>query len=439
MAFSLGALSLSQAAVFNPQTAVLDNGMEVVVIPNHRAPIVQHMVWYRVGSADEGPDEKGVAHFLEHLMFKGTKKLAPGEFSNIVALNGGEENAFTSQDFTAYYQTVAKDRLEIMMANEADRMVNLRLSDDVVLPEREVVREERRGRIDNRPSSQLSEVMQASFYLAHPYRYPIIGWDADIQGLTTEKALRFYRKWYAPNNAILVVAGDVTLEDVLPLARKYYGPVEPRALPERKRAVEPEQLAARRVTLESERVSVPNLSIRYHAPGYRVAEGNDAYALQVLDQVIGTGPNSLLYQRLVLDGDRVAQVGSGYAADSYDGTHFSFYVAPKTGVDIEEAERLLRNEVGRILEEGVPAEAVEQAKKQLQSASVFARDSLTLAPGIFGRALTTGSSVEAVENWPETIRAVTVDDVNRVLRRFVRDEASVTGVLLPKTARNEGS
>ena len=213
----------SLAGVFNPETFTLKNGMQVVLVKNHRVPVVTHMVWYKVGSADEGPGETGIAHFLEHLMFKGTKTRKPGEFSAIVARNGGQENAFTSTDYTAYYQTIAKERLELVMEMEADRMTNLVITDQEVEPERLVVLEERRSRIDNRPGSILSEHINSALYLNHPYRNPVIGWEHDIKGLTINRILAFYKKWYAPNNAILVVAGDVTLNVLKPLAEKYYG------------------------------------------------------------------------------------------------------------------------------------------------------------------------------------------------------------------------
>ncbi len=217
----------AEAGVFDPETFTLDNGLKVVVVTNRRAPIVTHMIWYRVGAADEAPGESGLAHFLEHLMFKGTKNTEPGEFTRIVAENGGVQNAFTSYDYTAYFQTVARDRLEIMMRYEADRMTNLQLTDEIVDPERQVVLEERRSRVGNNPSSQLWEQANATLFLNHPYRVPVIGWEHEIKQLSTEGALAFYRKWYAPNNAVLVVAGDVTAEDVRPLAEKYYGPIAP--------------------------------------------------------------------------------------------------------------------------------------------------------------------------------------------------------------------
>ena len=233
---TLAASSAGQASIFNPETFTLDNGMEVVVVPNHRAPVVAHWVWYRVGTADSPPGKSGLPHFLEHLMFKATETIPQGEFSKIVARNGGNDNALTSYDFTAYYQMIARDRLELVMGMEADRMVNLQLTEEAVLPERDVVIEERRSRIENEPGSLLGEQLNAAQYLHHPYRLPVIGWMHEMQSYTLEDAIDFYKIWYAPNNAILVVAGDITAEELKPMAERTYGQVPSRPVPERERA-----------------------------------------------------------------------------------------------------------------------------------------------------------------------------------------------------------
>ncbi len=427
-----GLASPAQARVFDPETFTLANGLQVVVIENHRAPIVTHMVWYKVGAADESAGESGNAHFLEHLMFKGTTTLGPGEFSEIIAQNGGQENAFTSYDYTAYFQTVAADRLEIVMRHEADRMANLVLTDEVVLPERDVILEERRSRVDNEPGSQMRETMQAALFLNHPYRLPVIGWEHEIRSLSTETALAFYRRWYAPNNAILVVAGDVDPDEVRRLAEKYYGQVPAGEVPERVRPAEPPQHAARRVTLESARVRQPSLSISYLAPGHNSAGSEHADALQVLDQILGGGATSRLYRSLVVEQGLAASAGSGYSPTAYDLSSFDFYVSPRPGVDMDKLEAALRAEVTRVIRDGVTEDEVALAKRQLQAQAVFARDSLGTAPNIFGRALTSGRSVEDVESWPEHIGAVTVEQVNAATRATLRDVQSVTGLLLPE-------
>lgn len=421
-----------KAKIFDPQSFTLDNGLQVVVITNRRAPIVTHMLWYRVGAADEAPGESGLAHFLEHLMFKGTKTLGPGEFSQIIALNGGRENAFTSQDFTGYYQMVARDRLEIVMRHEADRMVNLVLTDDIVLPERDVVLEERRSRVDNEPSAKLWEMVNATLFLNHPYRVPVIGWEHEIRQLTTEGALAFYRRWYAPNNAILIVAGDVTADDVLPLAERYYGVIPRGDVPERRRVEEPPQNAARSVTLESPRVRQPSLSITYQAPSYKRGDSQHAYALQVLDEIIGGGTTSRLYRALVVEQGLAAGAGSSYDPSAYDVSTFGFHVSPRLGVEIEQLERALRTEIKRLLTDGVNQEEVTAAQRRLEAVAVYARDDLSTGARVFGAALTTGSSVEDVEAWPERIKAVTVDQVNEAAKAVLRANASVTAYLLPK-------
>jgi len=432
LAAAVGRPEQALAKVFDPVSFTLDNGMQVVVVVNRRAPIVHHSVWYRVGAADEQAGESGLAHFFEHLMFKGTANLAPGEFSEIVAANGGRENAFTSWDYTGYYQTVAADRLEIMMKNEADRMVNLVLTDDVVLPEREVVREERRSRIDNEPASQLGELSRAVQFLNHPYRIPIIGWDHEIEQLSTEAAVAFYNKWYAPNNAILIVAGDVEPEQVRALAEKYYGAIARKAVPERKRVIEPPQNAPREVRLESPRVRQPQVSVTYLAPSYRQSEGNEAYALQVLSEIIGGGATARLYSRLVVEQAVAGSAGAGYNPTNYDYSTFTFYVAPRPGGDLEATEGAMRAQIAELLENGVSEAEVVAAKKRLVAGAVFARDNLSTAPRVIGAALTTGGSLEQIEAWPDRIAEVTAADVNSALKQVLRDEQSVTSYLLPK-------
>ncbi|GAB4356049.1 MAG: pitrilysin family protein [Kiloniellaceae bacterium] len=433
---ALGQPQAARAKVFDPVSFTLDNGLQVVVVVNRRAPIVYHSVWYRVGAADEQAGESGLAHFLEHLMFKGTENLAPGEFSDIIAANGGRENAFTSWDYTAYFQTVAADRLEIMMRHEADRMANLRLTDDVVLPEREVVREERRSRIDNEPASQLGELSRAVQFLNHPYRIPIIGWDHEIEQLSTEAAVAFYDKWYAPNNAILIIAGDVDPQQVRDLAAKYYGVIPAKDVPERRRVVEPPQNAPREVRLTSPRVRQPQVSISYLAPSYRQAEADgdasEAYALQVASEIIGGGATARLYSRLVVEQGIAGGAGAGYSANNYDYSTFEFYVAPRPGQEVEPSEAALRQEIAKLLESGVTEEEVAAAKKRLVAGAVFARDNLSTAPRVIGAALTTGGSLEQVESWPQRIAEVTAEQVNAALRDVLREEQSVTSYLLPE-------
>ena len=331
-------MSPLQAAVFNPETFTLDNGLQVVVVEKARAPIVVQMVWYKVGAADEPPGKSGIAHFLEHLMFKGTPSVPSGEFSKIVAANGGSDNAFTSQDYTAYVQRVASDKLELVMRMEADRMANLLLTDDKVAPERSVVQEERRQRTDNSPSAQLYERRRAVTYLRHPLSAnPVIGWRREIDGLTTEDALAFYRRHYAPDNAVLIVSGDVTAAEVRRLAEKYYGPIPRRSVPERVRPAEPDQLAAKRVTMKSPRVHVPSVAITWRAPSYAAGEIRHAYPLLVLSDILGGGGTSRLHRRLVIEEKAASGAGAGYLGTALDMGEFSISASALAGGDIVKA------------------------------------------------------------------------------------------------------
>src|SRR5882672_10047319 len=309
---ALASLSAARAAVFNPSTITLANGLQVVVIENHRAPVVTHMVWYRVGAADEARGKTGIAHFLEHLMFKGTKTVPPRAFSEIVARLGGSENAFTTEDYTAYFQSVSVDHLEEMMKLEADRMVNLVLTDDVVLPERDVILEERRQRIDNDAGSQLMEMARAALFLNLPLHTPTIGWETEMRGLTTADAIAWHQKWYEPGNAIVVISGDVTMDQVRPLAEKYYGAVPATAVPARARPDEPAQFAPRRVTKEDPRVQLASWSRLYQAPSYHRGAKEHAYALEVLAELLGGGTSSRLYRSLVVEQKLATSAGSNY-------------------------------------------------------------------------------------------------------------------------------
>ena len=422
--------SQATAQTFDLEAFTLDNGLQVVVIPNHRAPIVQHMVWYKVGAADEPTGKSGIAHFLEHLMFKGTETKAPGEFRELIARIGGRHNAFTSSDYTAYFQNVARDRLEIVMTHEADRMANLVLSDEEVLPEREVILEERRSRIDNAPQAQLTEMIEAALYMNHPYQRPVIGWEHEMRGLTTEDAMAFYRLWYAPNNAILIVAGDITAEALRPMAEATYGRVPARAVPLRARPLEPKQNAPRRVVLEDARVRQPAVAIHYLAPSFNARERDQAYALQVLNAILGGGPTSRLKRTLAVEQALAARVGSWYRPDSLDSTTFGFYASPRPGVDLALVERALRAQIRRLCDYGVNEAEVAAAKRRLKTSRIYARDQLGTVPRVIGRALTTGRSLVDIQSWPERIEAVTVEQINRVARQVFEPRNSVTGLLV---------
>ncbi|NIY75487.1 insulinase family protein [Thalassospira sp. HF15] len=422
---------LSLAAVFNPQTATLDNGMQVVLVENHRAPVVTHMVWYKVGSADEPRGVSGIAHFLEHLMFKGTDDIAPGDFSKIVARNGGNDNAFTSWDYTGYFQNIARDRLDLVMKMEADRMRNLKLSDDVVLPERDVIIEERRSRLDNNPGALLGEQMRASLYMAHPYGRSIIGWRNEMEKLSTEDALEFYHDWYAPNNAILVVAGDITMDELLPMAKKYYGVIPRGKDMTRNRVQEPVQHAPRKVTMRDPQVGQASWSRYYLAPSYNTDDNNDAAPLDVLSEIIGSGTTSRFFKSLVVDQKIASSVGTFYNPVAVDLATFGVYGVPRGDVDLADLEQAIDGEIAKLLAGGITQDELDRAKQKLLDSAVFARDSLSAGARVLGQSLAVGLTVDQVESWPDRISAVTVDQVNDAAKRVFNDKKSVTGWLMP--------
>ncbi len=421
----------SEAAVFNPETFTLANGMQVVVVTNRRAPVVSHHVWYKVGSADSPVGKSGLAHFLEHLMFKGTDTLAAGEFSRIVARNGGNENAFTGQDYTGYFQTIAKDRLETVMRMEADRMTHLKLEPEEVRTERDVVLEERSMRVDNDPGSRLGELVNATQYLNHPYRLPVIGWRHEMASYSREDALAFYRTWYAPDNAVLIVAGDIDAAELRPLAEKYYGVIPARPIPARHRLVEPPQDAPREVDLSDPRVQQPTLIRSYLAPSFSAGASQHAYPLEVLAQVLGGTSTSRLYRSLVIEQKLASSAGAYYHGTALDLTTLQAYASPRPGVSLEDLEAALDAELARLKSEPVTEAEVKRATSRMIAEAVYARDSLSTAVRSFGAALATGRTVADVEAWPERIGAVTAADVNAAAAYVLDPGRSVTGRLRP--------
>ena len=419
------------ASLFNPECFALDNGLEVIVVPNRRAPVVAHWLWYRVGTADSPIGKSGLPHFLEHLMFKGTERIPPGEFSKIVARHGGNDNAVTSHDFTAYFQMIAKDRLPLMLEMEADRMVNLRLNDSEVYPERDVILEERRQRIENEPAASLSEQLAAAQWLHHPYRLPVIGWEHEIASYTRQDCELFYEKWYAPNNAVLVVVGDIDAAELRPMVEATYGKIPARPLPERSRLKEPPQHAERRIILRDGRVRQPNLIRSWLAPSL-ISEGRQhAYPLEVLSQCLGGGATGRLYRALVVEQGLAAGAGAFYRGGSRDDTSLRLYASPRPGVEIERLEAALEAEVQRLLKDGVTEEEVTRVKRRMLAETIYALDSLNGAAQIFGSALTTGLTVAEVESWPAKVAAVTASEVAAAAREVMRPERSVLAMLLP--------
>ncbi len=352
----------------------LKNGLEVVVIPDHRTPVVTHMIWYKVGSADETPGKSGLAHFLEHLMFKGTSKNPEGRFSQTLATIGGQENAFTTLDYTAYFQRIAKEYLPLVMDFEADRMTGLVLTDANVLSERDVVLEEFNMRVANSPEARIGEQVSAALYLNHPYGRPVIGWHSEIEKLNREDALAFYRRFYTPNNAILVIAGDVTGDEVKPLAEKTYGKVERVAeVPPRVRPQEPEPVAVRQLTMADGRVAQPSLQRSYLVPSAHSAKSGEAEALEVLAHILGSGETSRIYRDLVVD-QHVATVAGGYYDDTaLDETRFGLFASPLPGVSFSTVETALDGVIAKLVDEGITQSELDRAKTRLIADAVYAR------------------------------------------------------------------
>lgn len=407
------------------------------MIENRRAPIVTQMVWYKAGAADEVQGVSGIAHFLEHLMFKGTTNLAPGEFNRIVARYGGRDNAFTGHDYTAYFQSVSRDRLDAMMRIEADRMANLTLAEREVLSERDVVLEERRQVVDQRPSSRMREQMAAALFANHPYGRPIIGWEHEITTLSRRDALDWYARWYAPNNAMLIVSGDVSAEEVRALAERHYGPIARKAVPERARAQEPPPVAARRVELRDPRVRQPSWSRAWLAPSHNralpgVLGADAADALDLAAEIIGGGPTSPLARALVHDRPLASGAAASYDSANLDLSAFWVFASPRDGTELRALETAIEETLARILREGVSDDDVARAKRRTLDQAVFARDGIATAPRAFGTAFATGKDVAWVETWPQRIAAITTEQVNAVLRAVLGQDGHVTGTLLPR-------
>lgn len=413
------------AEVFNPKTFHLPNGMQVVLVENHRAPVVSHMVWYNVGAADEEPGKSGLAHFFEHLMFKGTDTVAPGEFSKIVKRLGGNDNAFTSQDYTGYYQSIPKEHLEKVMKMEADRMTNLDASEENILTERDVIIEERKQRTDNNPSAILREEVNHALFANHPYGTPVIGWMSEIKGLTPDSVREFYDRWYAPNNAILIVSGDMTVKELRPLAEKYYGQIEPTSVPDRLLPNPAPIKTDHRITYRDPRVGTPVIQFNYRAP-----RGSEA--LEILASAFGGTTTSQLYKSLVVEQKKAVQAGIHYTPVTRGPGAVTVYAVPAPGTSVGDMESALQAEIDQLLDQGLPENEIERAQQRLVDAAVYDRDSLMGPAMIIGRALTAGFDLDYVENWPEAIKAVTMDDViNMRDQIFQGDNQPIISYLLP--------
>lgn len=418
-----------------PETFLLSNGMQVIAIPIHKVPAVSHMVWYKVGALDEPPGKSGIAHFLEHLMFKGTEKFGPGELTKRVASYGGDDNAFTGEDYTAYYQDVPVDKLPLVMELEADRMRGLLLDRNDVMTERDVILEERRSRTDNVPASLLVEKMRHSLFPDHHYGIPVIGWKEEMEELTREDALKMYETYYSPNNAILVVAGDITVRQLKKLAEKYYGDIPQSTIPPR---VLPETLGPVTASLlvhKDPLVTRPEWMRYYRAPSKKWGDTHRTEALEVLSQVLGGGETSRLYKTLVLDRQIAVNAGAGYSDLALGPSVLALYAIPKEGTSLQALEKGVEEVIATLIKEGIAEDELRRAKTVLKADALYGRDGFKTQALLYGEVAVLGLPMDYVEAWPSRIDLVKSEDVLDAARVVLAEENEVTGYLMPDKSK----
>ena len=425
--------------VFNAQSATLDNGMQIIVVPNKRAPVVHHMLWYKVGAADEEWGKGGLAHFFEHLMFRGTVKLPDGEFSRKIASLGGRENAFTGQDYTAYFETISVNYLGDVMEMEADRMVNLDLSDDVINTERKVIMEERRQRLENDPFGRFREKFNQVLYPNHPYGMPIIGWMHEIESYTAEDVRNFYKKYYAPNNAVLVITGDVSFDKALELAKKHYGPLEPsHNLPERNWT----ELPANLVEGLTQKLIFTDPQIRqtYWQKTFLVpSEPMDqkrAMALDLIEEILSSGQAAPIYKTLIQDKALAISANLNYSGVKKSWGNVNFSASFKSPRDIKAFKQGLEKLLSDYAHNGFSDEDIDVAKKRMIAASIYARDSLRTPAYLFGQSLTIGLSINDVEFWRDRIQTIDKEYIDETFKTFIYSPkppaAPIESILMPE-------
>jgi len=434
MLLALLVVGSAQAAVTD---VTLDNGMRVIVQEDHRAPVMVSQVWYRAGSMDEFNGTTGVAHVLEHMMFKGTKTVPPGEFSKRIAAAGGRENAFTNRDYTAYFQQMQKDRLALAMQLESDRMANLVIKDDLFAKEMQVVMEERRLRTDDQPQSVVYEQLMASAYQESPYRRPVIGWMDDLKHMTAQDARDWYARWYVPNNATLVVAGDVKADDVIAMAKRYFGVIPARALPDRKPQDEPAQIGEKRIVVKVP-AKLPYLLMAWHAPVLRDWQKDTApYALQILAGVLSGNDSARLQQALVKTQQIAVSTSAGYDAVSRGPGMFMIDATPAAGKSVGDLEKAIREQIERLQREGISEAELARVKAQVIAADVYQRDSLFYQAMQLGEYVTAGLPPAALEHRVDKLRAVSAQDVQAAARQWLQDDQLSVGVLDPQPLKPE--
>ncbi len=410
----------------NVTEKVLPNGLKVLLKEEHKAPVVTFQIWYKVGSRNEKLGTTGMSHLLEHMMFKGTKKYGPKTFSQTVQRNGGNDNAFTGKDYTAYFETFAADRAELSLDLESDRMQNLLLDPREFTSEREVVKEERRMRTDDDPTSTMVEEMTAEAFIAHPYEWPVIGWMADISSITRDDLVNHYHTYYAPNNATIVVVGDFDTKTLFPKIEKYFGRIPRGPAVPGVGAVEPPQTGERRVVVKRE-AELPAVFAGYHTP---TIKDPDTYALEVLQGILSSGKSSRLFRTLVYDKQIALYAGGDYDNVSTDPDLFYLYAGVMPGKTPEEVEKALYGEIDRFKNEPVSDEELQKAKNQIEASFIMGQDSNFNQAMLLGR-FETVASWRILEHYVDNVRAVTKNDVMRVARKYFSEDNRTVGILIP--------
>jgi zinc protease len=431
--FSLLAFPAVAAPVV--ETFNLSNGMEVIVLPNHRVPAISHMLWFRVGAADDPLGKSGLAHYHEHMMFKGTRNYKSGEYADIIARSGGQQNAFTGHDATSYFVNISKEYLPLVMQLEADRLRELTPTDDDTEKEKQVIIEERRERTENNPQSLLDEQMGALLYRHHPYRIPVIGWMHEMEGLTKKDVLDFHKAHYHASNAILIVSGDVTAAELKPLAEKYYAILPKMPAPERRWVSEPPQRAPRHITLEHQNVKQPEWTRIYATSSFNAGDKKKALPLFLLSQLLGGGKTSHLYQTIVVEKKLASAIDTSYNGFSIGPAEFGITAIPEQGVTLEALGKAIDEEINTVLAKNFKDADIARAKTLLKAESVYTRDGLSGMARIMGWVRMAGLGADYFSRWDVMIDAVTESEIRDAAKHALDAKASVTGWLLPASTQ----
>jgi len=429
------AFCVSSSALATQQTLeqfTLKNGLQVVVIPNHRVPAVNHMMWYRIGAGDDPEGKSGLAHYHEHIMFKGSPKFKAGEYTSLLDKNGGNHNAFTGADTTSYFVTIAKEKLPLVMEMEADRMRGLTASDASFATEKQVIIEERRQRTDNSPEALLDEQMNAALFRNHPYHFPVIGWMHEMEGLTKKDVLDFHARYYHPNNALLIISGDVTAAEIKPLAEKYYGTLPKAIIPPRLWKLEPPQIAARHLTLHHHNVKQAIFTRTYAAAPTQPDKLNEAIATFVMAHLLGGGKNSALYQSLVVNQKLATSMNVNYNLFARGPTRLSIEATPEKNVSLETLEKAIDVELKKFIANAGDEVSLARSKNLMKADAIYGREGLTGISNIMGWIMMVDLPPETYNQWTDLIDAVTLADIAVAARRVLMPESSVTGYLLPE-------